>query len=74
MLYLFRPSPEVVKDGSPCKFVQKHGLSGLFTGMYISEVREVNSYCFEDTEWDMINQSNERFGLKILPKINKLDF
>ena len=48
------------------KFVQKHGLAGLNSGMFISEVREANSYCFEDIEWDTINQSNEKFAWIIL--------
>lgn len=53
------------------KFVQKHSLSGLSTGMFISEVREACSYCFEDIDWDMINQSNERFASIISKHLNE---
>ena len=44
------------------KFVHKHGLARQNCGMFISEVRKANFYCFEAIEWDMINQSNERFA------------
>ena len=53
------------------KFVQKHGLAGLNCGMFISEVREANFYCFEDIEWEMINQSNERFASIISMYLNE---
>jgi hypothetical protein len=53
------------------QFVQGHGLSGLNCGMFISEVKEVNFYCFEDIELDMINQSNERFALIISIYLNE---
>jgi hypothetical protein len=39
--------------------------------MFISEVREANFYCFEDIEWDMINQSNERFARIISKYLNE---
>lgn len=53
------------------KFVHHHELSGLCTEMFISEVREANSYCFEDIDWEMINQSNERFSWIISKYINQ---
>jgi hypothetical protein len=53
------------------KFVQKHGLAGLCTGMFISEVREAHSYCFEDIEWDTINQSNDIFSWIISKYLNE---
>ena len=53
------------------KFVQKHGLSGLYTGMFISEAREANFYCSEDIGLDIINQSNERFAWIISKYLNE---
>ncbi len=53
------------------KFVQKHGLTGLCTGMFISEIREANSYGLEDMDWDVINQSNERFSSIISKHLNE---
>lgn len=47
------------------KFVQQHELSGLCTGMFISEVREANSYCFDNIDKDLIDQSNERFSWSV---------
>ncbi|MCJ7448973.1 MAG: hypothetical protein MUO72_14910 [Bacteroidales bacterium] len=44
------------------KFVHQHELSGLCTGMFISEVREANSYCFDNIDENLIDQSNERFS------------
>jgi hypothetical protein len=52
------------------QFVQRHGLSGLCTGMFISEVREANSYCFDNIDEDLIDQSNERFASIISKYIN----
>jgi hypothetical protein len=54
------------------KFVHQNELSGLCTGMFISEVREANSYCFEDIDWDMINQSNDRFSWIVSKYLNEL--
>jgi len=53
------------------QFVQKHGLAGLNCGMFISEVRESNFYCFEDIGWEMINQSNDRFAAIFSKYLNK---
>lgn len=53
------------------KFVQKHGLLGLCTGMFISEVSEANSNCFENIDKDLIDQSNERFSWIISNYINQ---
>ena len=44
------------------KFVHQHKLSGLCTGMFISEVREANSYCFDYIDENLIDQSNQRFS------------
>jgi hypothetical protein len=53
------------------KLVHQHELSGLCTGMFISEVREANSYCFENIDEDLIDQSNERFSWIISNYINQ---
>lgn len=53
------------------KFVQKHRLSGLCTGMFISEAREANSYCFDNVDKNLIDQSNERFSWIISNFINQ---
>jgi hypothetical protein len=52
------------------KFVQKHGLAGLNCGMFISEVREANSYCFDDIDENLIDQSNERFAFIVSKYLN----
>jgi hypothetical protein len=33
--------------------------------MFISEVREANSYCFDNIDKDLIDQSNERFSWSV---------
>jgi hypothetical protein len=53
------------------KFVQKHGLSGLYTGMFINEVREARSYCFENIDENLIGQSNERFSWIVSKYLNQ---
>jgi hypothetical protein len=53
------------------QFVQKHGLAGLSCGMFISEVSEADYYGFDDIDWDMINQSNERFASIISMYLNE---
>jgi hypothetical protein len=53
------------------KFVQKHGLSGLCSMMFISEEAEAFYYGFDDIGWDMINQSNERFASIISKYLNQ---
>ena len=44
------------------QFVQRHGLSGLCTGMFISELGEADYWGFEDIDKDLIDQSNYRFA------------
>lgn len=53
------------------KFVHQHELSGLCTGMFISEVREANSYCFENIDEDLIDMSNRRFSWIISNYVNQ---
>jgi hypothetical protein len=52
------------------QFVQKHGLSGLCTGMFISEVGEAIYNGFDNKDWDMIDQSNESFALIVSKYLN----
>jgi hypothetical protein len=44
------------------QFVQRHGREGLNCGKCISEEGEAIYYGFDDVEWDLIDQSNERFA------------
>ena len=53
------------------QFVQRHGLSGLYSGMFISEDGEAFYYGFDDVDWDMIDQSNERFASIVSKYLNE---
>jgi len=53
------------------QFVQRHGLSGLYSAMFISEVGEGLFYGFDDVNWNMIDQSNERFALVVSKYLNE---
>jgi hypothetical protein len=53
------------------QFVQRHGLTGLNSGMFIREVREANYYNFDDVDWNLIDQSNERFSLTVSKHIHE---
>lgn len=53
------------------KFVRQYELSGLCSGMFISEVREANSYCFDNIDENVIDQSNERFSWIISKYLNE---
>jgi hypothetical protein len=43
------------------QFVQRHGLTGLCSGMFISEIDEWYIYGSGDVDQDIIDQSNEKF-------------
>lgn len=53
------------------QFVQKHGLSGLCTGMFISELGEADYWGFEEIDERLIEQSNERFSRIMSNYINQ---
>lgn len=53
------------------QFVHRHELSGLSTGMFISEAGEADYWRFEDIEQGLIDQSNERFSWIISKYINQ---
>ena len=53
------------------QFVQRHGLSGLCTGMFISEIAEADYYGFDNIDVDLIDQSNERFVSVLSKYINE---
>jgi hypothetical protein len=53
------------------QFVQRHGLSGFVSGMFVSEVGEAFYYGFDDVNWNMIDQSNERFASVVSKYINE---
>jgi len=44
------------------QFVRTHGLSGICTGMFISQPDESILYGYEDIDTGLIEQSNERFA------------
>lgn len=44
------------------QYVRRHGLSGLCSGMFISEPGEGQFYGFGNIDVGLINQSNERFA------------
>lgn len=44
------------------QFVQRHKLTGLNSGMFISEGMEANYYDFDYMDWELIEQSNDRFA------------
>ena len=53
------------------QFVQRHGLSGLYSAMFISEVGEGFYYGFDDLDLNMIDQSNDRFASIVSKYINE---
>jgi hypothetical protein len=53
------------------QFVQRHRFIGLNSGMFISEEGEATYYGFDDVEWAMINQSNERFASILSKYLNE---
>ena len=53
------------------QFVQGHGLSGLCTGMFISEASESDYWGFEDIDQALIEQSNNRFASIVSKYINE---
>jgi hypothetical protein len=44
------------------QFVQRHRLTGLNSGMFISEGMEAIYYDFDNMDWELIEQSNDRFA------------
>lgn len=53
------------------QFVQRHRLSGLCTGMFISELGEADYWGFEDIDHSLIEQSNQRFASIVSNYINE---
>ena len=53
------------------QFVQRHGLSGFYSGMFISEISEADYYGFDDVDWNMIDQSNDRFASVVSKYLNE---
>ncbi len=41
------------------------------SGMFISEIQEAEYYGFDNMDWDLIDQSNERFALIVSRYINE---
>ena len=53
------------------QFVQRHGLSGLCTGMFISELGEAAYWEFEGINQGLIDESNGRFASIVSKYINE---
>ena len=53
------------------EFVQRHGLSGFYCAMFISEVGEAFYYGFDDVDWHMIDKSNARFVSVVSKYLNE---
>ena len=53
------------------RFVQSCGLSGLCSGMFISEVGEANINGYVEIDRDLVEQSNKRFALIVSKYINE---
>ena len=53
------------------KFVRRHKLSGLYCGMFISEVGEASIYGFKDVDLATIERSNEIFVHIVSKYINE---
>lgn len=52
-------------------FAKTHGLSGLCSGMFISEIGEAKLYGCKDFDRGLIEQSNERFAVVMSKYINE---
>lgn len=44
------------------QFVRRHGLSGLCSGVFISELIEAEHFGFDDLDQNLIDKSTERFA------------
>jgi len=44
------------------QFIRRHGLSGLCTGMFISELGEADFWGYKGVKQDLIDESNEQFA------------
>jgi len=51
------------------KFVERHDLKGLYSGMFVSEISEAN-YCGFYTDQETVNESNNSFALWLGEAIN----
>lgn len=53
------------------RFVQRHGLNGFYSGMFLSELGET-FYCgLNGTDWNLIKESNELFASTVSKFINE---
>lgn len=57
------------------QFVRRHGLAGLCTGMFISEMGEADYWGFKGINHSMIDESNQRFASIVSKYLDEpLDF
>lgn len=52
-------------------FVQRHGLHGFYTGMFVSEVSETYYCGLYGTDWNLIEESNQLFASTVSKHINE---
>jgi len=53
------------------EFMTNNHLNGFGSGMFISELEEANYYDFGDVDWDIIDESNNRFSSIVGKYINE---
>ena len=53
------------------QYVRTHGLSGICSGMFISQPDEATLFGFENIDKDLIDQSNDGFAAKMSQWINQ---
>ena len=53
------------------KYIQRHGLAGLCSAMFVSEIGEAICYGFDDIDWDLIDESNNGFASILGKYINE---
>jgi hypothetical protein len=53
------------------QFVQRHRLTGLNSGMFISQDTEASYYGIDNLDWGLIDQSNDRFASIVSKYLNE---
>jgi hypothetical protein len=53
------------------QFVQRHRLTGLNSGMFISQDTEASYYGIDNMDWGLIDQSNDRFASIVSKYLNE---
>jgi hypothetical protein len=53
------------------QFIQRHRLTGLNSGMFISQDTEASYYGIDNMDWGLIDQSNDRFASIVSKYLNE---